>query len=94
MYGKNIMAKRGRIHNKIAVVLKSGEPVTKEQIYSIFKDTKIEPVLYRLSTNIWNLKKEGGIVKTHKDGRKIVAYQLMNSNEFDNNGFWVGKGTV
>lgn len=80
-----------RVHNKIAVVLKSGEPVTVEQIHKVFAGTKIEPVLYRLSTNIWNIKREGGIVKTHKDGRKIVAYQLMNYNEFDNNGFWVGK---
>lgn len=86
------MSKRGEVHNKIAVVLKSGEPVTVEQIKTVFAGTKVEPVLYRLSTYIWNIKKDGGVIKTIKDGRKVQAYQLINAKEFDNKGYWVGKG--
>lgn len=85
------MAKNGQIHNKMAVILKSGEIVTKEQFGFIFKNTKIEPVLYRISTQMWKLKKEGGIVKSIKNGRIVIGYQLLNADEFDNNGKWVGK---
>lgn len=85
------MAKRGEVHNKIAVVLSSGQPVTVQEIQNIFAGTSIEPVLYRLSTYIWNIKKDGGIVKAIKEGRVVKAYQLVNADEFDKNGYWVGK---
>jgi hypothetical protein len=44
-----------------------------------------------LSTNIYNIRKDGGIVKVHKEGRKVTAYQLVNHTEFDANGRYVGK---
>jgi hypothetical protein len=44
-----------------------------------------------LSTNIYNIRKDGGIVKVHKEGRSVKAYQLMNYTEFDANGRYVGK---
>ena len=80
-----------RVYNKIAVVMKSGQPVTVDQFKTVFAGTKVEPVLYRLSTYIWNIKKNGGIVKAVKDGRNVVGYQLINANEFDPKGYWVGK---
>ena len=87
------MAKaKGRVFNKIAVVMKSGEAIKVDQFKQIFAGTTVEPVLYRLSTNIWNIKRVGGIIKVHKDGRNVEAYQLMNGDEFDDNGFYVGKG--
>ena len=46
--------------------------------------------LYRLSTNIYNIRKDGGIVKVIKDGRKVSAYQLVNFTEFDANGRYQG----
>jgi len=85
---------KGRVFHKIALVLKNGDPVTVEQFNTVFKGTKVEPVLYRLSTYIWNIKKNGGIIKAVKDGRKVIAYQLMNGNEFDNRGHWIGKETT
>ena len=86
------MAKaKGRVFNKIAVVMKSGEPIKVEQFKQIFTGTTVEPVLYRLSTYIWNIKRIGGTVKVHKDGRNVEAYQLMNGDEFDDKGFYVGK---
>lgn len=87
------MAKaKGRVFNKIAVIMKSGEPIKVDQFKQIFTGTSVEPVLYRLSTYIWNIKRIGGTVRVYKDGRNVEAYQLMNGNEFDDKGFYVGKG--
>ena len=80
-------------HEKIAQVMLSGKPVSPEDIRSCFKDTDQESVLYRLSTNIYNIRKDGGIVKVHKDGRKVTAYQLVNFEEFNSQGRYVGKQT-
>ena len=77
-------------HEKIAVVLLSGKPVTPEEIASVFKGTDQEAVLYRLSTNIYNIRKDGGIVKVHKNGRKVQAYQLVNYTDFNAQGRYVG----
>ena len=77
-------------HEKIAVVLLSGKPVSPEEIAEVFKGTDQESVLYRLSTNIYNIRKDGGIVKVHKDGRKVKAYQLVNFTEFNAQGRYVG----
>ena len=90
------MAKRGEVHNKIAVVLKSaeGRTVTLEELKTIFAGTKIEPVLYRISTYVWNIKKQGGVVQSVKDKRKLIGYQLLNHAEFDDKGYWVGKVEV
>jgi len=78
-------------HEKITVTLLSGKPVSPDEIKSCFKGTDQEAVLYRLSTNIYNIRKDGGIIKVHKEGRKVTAYQLVNHTEFDANGRYVGK---
>lgn len=78
-------------HEKIAVTLLSGKPVSPEEIQAVFKGTDQESVLYRLSTNIYNIRKDGGIIKVHKNGRKVSAYQLVNFEEFNEHGRFVGK---
>jgi hypothetical protein len=78
-------------HEKIAVVLLSGKPVSPEEIETVFKGTDQEGVLYRLSTNIYNIRKDGGIVKVHKEGRKVKAYQLVNHTEFNAEGRYIGR---
>jgi phage repressor protein C with HTH and peptisase S24 domain len=85
--------RKGKInrHEKITQVLLSGKPVTPDEIASVFKGTDQEAVLYRLSTNIYNIRKDGGIVKVIKEGRNVTAYQLVNYTEFDANGRYVGK---
>jgi hypothetical protein len=80
-------------HEKIAVTLLSGKPVTPEEIQAVFKGTDQEAVLYRLSTNIYNIRKDGGIVKVIKNGRKVQAYQLVNYTEFNADGRYIGKQT-
>lgn len=77
-------------HEKIAVTMLSGKPVTPEEIQAVFAGTDQEKVLYRLSTNIYNIRKDGGIVKVHKTGRKVTAYQLVNYTEFNDQGRYVG----
>jgi len=86
--------RKGKInrHEKITQVMLSGKPVSPDEIATVFKGTNQEKVLYRLSTNIYNIRKDGGIVKVIKDGRKVKAYQLVNFTEFDANGRY--KGTV
>lgn len=85
--------RKGKVnrHEKITQVLLSGKPVSPDEIHAVFKGTDQESVLYRLSTNIYNIRKDGGIVKVIKDGRKVKAYQLVNHTEFNAEGRYVGK---
>jgi hypothetical protein len=81
-------------HEKITQVMLSGKPVTIDEIKSVFAGTDQEAVLYRLSTNIYNIRLDGGDVKVIKNGRKVQAYQLMNPEAFDKNGRYVGEPVV
>ena len=88
----SLTVRKGKInrHEKITQVLLSGKPVSPQEIADVFSGTDQEKVLYRLSTNIYNIRKDGGIVKVIKDGRKVTAYQLVNFTEFDANGRYRG----
>jgi hypothetical protein len=85
--------RKGKVnrHEKITQVLMSGKPVSPDEIVSVFEGTDQEQVLYRLSTNIYNIRLDGGIVKVIKSGRKVTGYQLVNHNEFNANGRYVGR---
>jgi asparagine N-glycosylation enzyme membrane subunit Stt3 len=87
------MSHKGRInrHEKIAQTMLSGKPVTPDQIRACFAGSDQESVLYRLSTNIYNIRKDGGIIKVFKDGRNVTAYQLVNIDEFNKDGRYVGR---
>jgi len=87
-----LTVRKGKInrHEKITQVMLSGKPVTPDEIKSVFAGTDQEAVLYRLSTNIYNIRKDGGVVKVIKNGRKVEAYQLVNYTEFDANGRYKG----
>lgn len=78
-------------HEKIACVLLSGKPISPDQIRECFKGSDQENVLYRLSTNIYNIRKDGGVIRVHKSGRVVTAYQLMNPDEFSPEGRYIGK---
>ena len=80
-------------HEKITVLLLSGKPVSPEEIKAVFEGTDQEAVLYRLSTNIYNIRLDGGIIKVHKNGRKVSGYQLVNFTEFNAEGRYIGKVT-
>ena len=78
-------------HEKITVCLLSGKPVTVAEIKSVFKGTDQEKLLYRLSSNIYSIRRDGGIIKVHKTGKEVTAYQLMNFDQFDANGRFIHK---
>ena len=64
---------------KLLTVMVSGKPVTIDEIDATLGK---EIYMYRLSTYIWHIKTfANGVVKPTKDGRKVVAYQLMNVDE-------------
>ena len=87
-----LTVRKGKVnrHEKITQVLLSGKPVTPDEIAEVFKGTDQEAVLYRLSTNIYNIRLDGGIVKVIKNGRNVQAYQLVNYTEFDAKGRYQG----
>jgi hypothetical protein len=93
IYIMTITVRKGKVnrHEKITIVLLSGKPVSPDEIRAVFKGTEQEKVLYRLSTNIYNIRKDGGIIKVYKTGRKVTGYQLVNHTEFNADGRYVGK---
>ena len=77
---------------KLLTVMVSGKPVTVDEIDTLLGK---EIYMYRFSTYMWHIKTNAnGVVKSIKDGRKVTAYQLMNRDEFDINGRYVGKPLV
>jgi len=77
-------------HEKIAQVLLSGNVVSPDEIRACFTGTDQEKVLYRLPTNIYNIKRDGGIIKVHKSGRNVTGYQLINPQAFNAAGRYIG----
>ncbi len=59
---------------KILMVLVNGGTITKEQI----EQTIGYKHMYRISTELWKIKTRNGVIKTIKDGRKTVGYELIN----------------
>jgi hypothetical protein len=83
------LGKQG-LWNKIVIPMLDGTEVTPDELKEFFKnDAKVSYFIpSRLSTVMWQIKTfEGGIVKVTKDGKKVVAYKLVNASEFDSNGF-------
>ena len=89
-----LTVRKGKInrHERITQILINGKPVSPAEILECLKGTDQEKVGYRLSTNVYNIRKDGGIVKVLKQGRKVTGYQLINFDQFDANGRF--KGTV
>jgi hypothetical protein len=84
---------KGKInrHERVAQVLLTGLPVSKADLEKVFENDPQAEVLYRLSTNIYNIRKDGGVVKVHKKGREVTGYQLVNIDEFNEHGRYIGK---
>lgn len=85
---------------KLLTIMVSGKPVTIDEIDATLGK---EIHMYRLSTYMWHIKTNAnGIVKVIKEGRKAVAYQIMNPDEIkkylsltgvSKSGFTPGKAT-
>lgn len=70
-------SKNAKTWEKILMVLVNGGEITKEQIES----TTGYGHMYRLSTELWKIKIRNGVIRTVKDGRKVVGYELVNIDE-------------
>jgi hypothetical protein len=75
-------SKKLKPFQKLLLALSSGDAMTIEQIDSMLGK---EIYMYRISTYIWHCKTEANaIIRSVKDGRKVVAYQLVNAQEVKN----------
>lgn len=64
---------------KLLTIMISGKQVTKDEIQALLGK---EIMMYRISTYMWHIKTNAnGVVKTIKDGRKVVGYQICNVDE-------------
>jgi len=71
------ISKNPRRWERLLMVLANGGVISKEQIGV----TMQYDAVYRLSTEMWWLKKQGAVVKTHKTGREVTGYELVNVKE-------------
>jgi hypothetical protein len=62
---------------RLLMVLANGGVVTIEQIQT----TMQYDAMYRIGAELLNMKYRGAVIKAHKDGRKVVGYELMNVTE-------------
>ena len=70
-------------------LLLTGEPVSTESIRQYFIDNDIEDVFYKLSYYLLQSKHKGAIIKAHRKGKSVVAYQLVNYKLFDSDGNYI-----
>jgi len=72
--------------------IKSGKPIRKERLLQVLANggvitkrqielTMQYKAMYRIPTELWKLKKMGAIVKSHKEGRTVIGYELLNVDE-------------
>ncbi len=71
------ISKNPRRWERLLMVLANGGVISKEQIGA----TMQYDAMCRISTEMWALKVQGAIVKTHKTGREVTGYELVNVKE-------------
>ena len=62
---------------RLLMVLTNGGVLTKKQI----EDTMQYKAMYRIPTELWKLKNLGAVIRSHKDGRTVIGYELLNVDE-------------
>jgi hypothetical protein len=62
---------------RLLMVLANGGVITKSQI----EHTMQYKAMYRIPTELWKLKNRGAVIKSYKDGRDVVGYELVNVKE-------------
>lgn len=75
-------------HNLVAQRLLSGEPVSTDALRAFLdrNDRTASLENDRLATYIYDIKKSGGMIVAHREGRRVVAYQLKNVKDFNTDG--------
>lgn len=62
---------------RLLMVLANGGVVTLDQI----QKTMQYDAMYRIGAELLNMKYRGAVIKAHKNGRKVVGYELINVAE-------------
>jgi hypothetical protein len=62
---------------RLLMILTNGGVITKKQI----EDTMQYKAMYRIPTELWKLKNMGAVIRSHKDGRTVIGYELLNVDE-------------
>jgi hypothetical protein len=66
-------------HDKILTIMLDGQPVAIKQIETLL-GKEIE--MYRISAYMLGIKYDyKGVIKTQKNGRNVLSYQLVNADE-------------
>lgn len=66
-------------HDKILALMLNGQPLEVKQIQTLL-GKEIE--MYRISAYMLNIKYDyKGVIKTQKNGRNVLSYQLVNADE-------------
>jgi hypothetical protein len=75
----------------MVVLVNAGKPVTLEEMETLLGN---DLYMYRKSSYILDIKLfTGAIIRAHKEGRKVVSYEIMNPNEVKN-GYMKRMGIV
>lgn len=62
---------------RVLIAIQNGDVFKKDDLAILLADKKIH--MYRMANYMLDIKLfANGIIKSHKDGRKVVAYQVMN----------------
>lgn len=62
---------------RVLIAIQNGNVYTKDDLATLLADKKIH--MYRMANYMLDIKLfANGIIKSHKDGRKLVGYQIMN----------------
>lgn len=59
---------------RLLMIMANGGVVTLDQI----QKTMQYDAMYRIGAELLNMKYRGAVIKAHKDGRKVIGYELMN----------------
>ena len=78
----------------VVKLLLSGQPVAVETFKEEFVKSGHEKVFYKLSYYLLQAKHDGAIIKAHRDGKRVSAYQLINHKLFDADGKFIKPHTI
>ena len=68
-------------HEQVAQMLLNGSPVATTSLKK-----ELGSLSYKISTYMLEIKLDGGIIKTEKQGRTVISYQLLNPQQFTESG--------
>lgn len=84
------MSKANPTRSQLVVkLLLSGEPVQVDSIKQHFVENGLDQVTYKISYYLLQAKHRGAIIKAYRQGKRVIAYQLINHKLFDEYGDYI-----